>query len=234
MVEVFSGVGNRPVVDVSAPDVVACGLEICLFGPMEVRVGGRSLPRLRSRKGLWLLALLALRAGRDVDRDWLAGTLWSEHREDAARRSLRQSLHDLRAALGADAARVSCESPRSLRLDLAPGSGTWADILSFDAATNRIATATPAALEAAVALYRGPLLQDCAEEWALEERRERETRYIAALERLAELAGARGDHRTAADYLQRALDGDPLREDLLRAQMTVLAASGSISAAREA
>jgi hypothetical protein len=43
-------------------------LEIRLFGPVQVRVGGAPLPRLRSRKGLWLLALLTLRAGRDVER----------------------------------------------------------------------------------------------------------------------------------------------------------------------
>ena len=35
-------------------------LEIRLFGPIDVRVCGQPL-RLRSRKGLWLLALLALR-----------------------------------------------------------------------------------------------------------------------------------------------------------------------------
>lgn len=50
----------------------ASGLAIRLFGPMEVRIGPDPLPRLRSRKGLWLLALLALRAGRPVDRDWPA------------------------------------------------------------------------------------------------------------------------------------------------------------------
>src|SRR5438093_1492553 len=56
-----------------APDEAASGLEIRLFGPLEVRIGPYPLPRLRSRRGLWLLALLALRGGRDVERDWLAG-----------------------------------------------------------------------------------------------------------------------------------------------------------------
>src|SRR5437773_1914867 len=57
------------------------GLELRLFGPMEVRIGSTPLPRLRSRKGLWLLALLALRAGREVERGWLAGTLWPDDGE---------------------------------------------------------------------------------------------------------------------------------------------------------
>src|ERR1043166_1699988 len=78
------------------------GLDVKLFGPMEVLVQGRPIPRLRSRKGMWLLALLTLRAGRDVDRSWLADTLWPDSEEADARRSLRQSLHALRAAFGGE------------------------------------------------------------------------------------------------------------------------------------
>ena len=46
-------------------------IEIRLFGPMEVRVGGSMLPRLNSRRGLWLIAYLALRGGRPVERSRL-------------------------------------------------------------------------------------------------------------------------------------------------------------------
>ena len=44
------------------------------WGPFDARVRGEPLPHLRSRKGAWLLALLVLRAGRAVQRSWLAGT----------------------------------------------------------------------------------------------------------------------------------------------------------------
>src|SRR6266511_465579 len=85
-------------VHAAAPGEAVSGLEIRLFGPMQVRIGLRPLPRLRSRKGLWLLALLALRAGRPVERGWLAATLWPDCDEAHARLNLRQSLHDLRLA----------------------------------------------------------------------------------------------------------------------------------------
>src|SRR5436190_6757221 len=91
----------------AGPGEAACGLEIRLFGPIDVRIGPYPLPRLRSRKGLWLLALLALRAERPVERDWLAGTLWPECDEDHSRRNLRQSLHDLRLALGPEGWRLT-------------------------------------------------------------------------------------------------------------------------------
>jgi non-specific serine/threonine protein kinase len=196
-----------------------------LFGPIEVHLASRPLPRLRSRKGLWLLALLALRSGREVDRDWLAATLWPDSDEAHGRRSLRQSLHDLRLALGPQANRLGGEGPATLRLDL---HGAFVDALSFDAA---VARGGPEALAEAVALHRGPLLEDCAEEWLLPERRAREQAYAAALESLAAAAASGQDPATAARYYQLAIAADPYREDLQRALMQALAESGSPSAA---
>ena len=50
---------------------------------------GEPLARLRSRKGQWLLALLALRSGRALERSWLAETLWPESPVPKAQESLR-------------------------------------------------------------------------------------------------------------------------------------------------
>jgi predicted ATPase/DNA-binding SARP family transcriptional activator len=187
---------------------------------MEVRIGSHPLPRLRSRKGLWLLALLALRAGRDVERRWLGETLWPEGDAAAARRNLRQTLHDLRLALGPEARRLASEAPRMLRLDV---DGASVDVLAFDAA---LADGDSESLESAVHLYRGPLLEECTEEWIQEERRQREQSYVTALERLATLATAKGEHASAASTLRLAVGARPYREDLQRVLMQSLAASG--------
>src|SRR5207248_10067734 len=87
-------------------------LQVSLFGPFEARLHGRPLPRLRSRKGQWLLALLTLRHGREVDRSWLAGSLWPDSPGTAAFASLRNCLKDLRRALGAEASRLHSPTPR--------------------------------------------------------------------------------------------------------------------------
>src|SRR5204862_7473009 len=108
-----------------------------LFGPFEVRLHGHPLPRLRSRKGQWLLALLTLRSpasgpgtrgtrvGGEVDRSWLAGTLWPDSPETAALANLRNCLKDLRWAMGAEADRLRSPTPRlrSLALDGAVADG---------------------------------------------------------------------------------------------------------------
>src|SRR5579859_3566493 len=64
--------------DKATEDRPAPPLEIRLFGPFEARVLGKPLPRLRSRKGKWLLALLTLHHDRPVERGWLAGTFWPD------------------------------------------------------------------------------------------------------------------------------------------------------------
>jgi predicted ATPase/DNA-binding SARP family transcriptional activator len=198
-------------------------LVIRLFGAFEAQVNGTPLPHLRTRKDAWVLALLALRAGRPVDRAWLAGTLWPDGADPMA--SLRKSLLDLRRALGPEAGRLYSPTPRTLVLDL---SGAEVDALAFDAA---VAQDDGPALEEAVKLYRGPLLEVCGEEWVVPERQSREHAYLEALDSLARAAMARGGPAAAEHYLRRAVAVDPLRESTQRALMQALAARGDVAAA---
>src|SRR5215467_2142805 len=94
----------------------ALALSIHLFGPFEAQVEAKPLPRQHSRKENWLLALLTLRHGREVERDWLAGTLWPD--SPRSRALLRQTLTDLRAALGAQAWRLRSPTPQTLALEV--------------------------------------------------------------------------------------------------------------------
>src|ERR1051326_3491652 len=90
----------------AAPESAGAPLTIRLFGPFEAQVNGEPLPRLRSRKGSFLLALLALRHARAIERSWLAGTLWPDSPEPLALASLRKSLRELRRPLGPEAHRL--------------------------------------------------------------------------------------------------------------------------------
>src|SRR5215216_3238829 len=103
-------------------------LTLRLFGPMDVAVRGNPMPRVRTRSVEWLLALLALRGGRAVDRSWLAGTLWPDSEEGQARHNLRNDLVELRNALGTEAARIQSPTRSSLILDL---EGADVDLVRF-------------------------------------------------------------------------------------------------------
>jgi DNA-binding SARP family transcriptional activator len=180
---------------------------------------------LRTRRGEWLLALLALRRDQPVERVWLAGALWpeSDHRQGAD--SLRRTLTDLRQALGQEAIRLLAPTAHTLALHLTEAE---ADVLAFDACVDR---GDRESLEEAVSLYRGPLLEGCSEEWLLPARLAREQAYLAALETLAAQALAGGEAAAAERYLRRCVSTDPLRESAHRALMETLAARGSYGAA---
>jgi non-specific serine/threonine protein kinase len=191
---------------------------------------------LRYRKSQSVLALLALRASAEVERDWLAALLWPE---STGTQALRNCLTDLRHALGPQASRLRSRTPHTVGLDL---TGAAVDVLAFDAALARASAAgrgneaatdseLAAALTEAVTLYRGPLLEGCAEEWAFQERQAREQAYLAARERLAALALEAGETAEAERHLRLAVAVDPLRESTQRALMQALAAGGNYAAA---
>lgn len=202
-----------------------------LFGPFAVEVAGRPMTRLRSRKGHWLLALLALRAGTPVERDWLAGVLWPENEEEKALYSLRRSLADLRQALGDEAWRIDAPTPRTLCLH---PEGASIDIRVFDPAVTQD---DPAAWLQAVSVYSGPLLEGCAEEWVFQERDWREEAYLQMLERLAAEALRSGEAGRATEWLRQIVSIAPFRETAQRALLQALAAqqdfAGVILAYRE-
>ena len=200
-------------------------LTITLFGPMRVQVDGQPLPHLRNHKTLWLLALLILRQGRPVEREWLGGMLWPDTVQDRSLGNLRPVLSALRRALGGESERLQSPSRHTLSLDL---SGADVDVQAFDF---QIANKTLSALAQAVALYTGPLLEGCAEEWVPQERRVREETCLQALQTLAEAALAAGQHATATDYFRRAVDLDPWQEEARRGLMRALDYAGDSNAA---
>jgi class 3 adenylate cyclase len=198
-----------------------------LFGPFELWLSGEPVRRRPARKGQWLLALLALHHPAPVERRWLAGMLWPESLEEQGRAYLRDSLSDLRQLLGVEAWRLGPHYTSTLWLDLRDA---WVDVVAFDV---QIIDASPESVKEALDIFnrRGRLLDGCPEEWVLQERQKREEAYLTALERLAKLAQDQGDLASAAIYLRRAVDTNPLRGSNQRALLQALADRGEYAAA---
>jgi DNA-binding SARP family transcriptional activator len=207
------------VVPVPAPVVRLLGR------PFTLSLNGPSLAALRTRKGVSLFALLALRRGESLPRDYIASLLWPESDHEAALANLRNSLTSMRHALGAEACRLLSPTPRTLALDLRD---VELDVHRFDAAIRR---GDPDSLAGAVAIYRGPLLQGRYDLWVAPEREPRAQAFLTALETLAADALGRGDANAAEESLRRAIAGDPLRERARRELMRLLAARGHLAAA---
>jgi DNA-binding SARP family transcriptional activator/tetratricopeptide (TPR) repeat protein len=176
-------------------------------------------------KRLGLLAYLAVTGASGFQRrDLLLPLFWPELTEARARNALRQALHQLRRALGADV--VLSRGTDMLAVD---ESRLWCDARAFEAALSR------GALDEAIALYEGDLLPGFAVEgatefdrwlddtrmflrrratraaWALADRRERTGDAAGAIES-ARLASSLGiDDETGLRQLVTLLDrvGDP-------------------------
>jgi len=210
----------------SAASAGAVKLQIRLFGTPEILCCGAPLPRLHSRRALWLLAILALKPGAAIERSRLAGMLWPDSPDTTALHNLRQTASDLRRALGDAADAIASTSARKLSLDLTL---TDVDVVAFDTAV----TGDSAGLRKAIDLYKGPLLEGCDEPWAVEARDARQELYLGALERLGEECFEGGDPSGAVRYLRLALGTDPYRESMCRTLMKALADCGELAAATE-
>lgn len=207
----------------SAP---AAMLEIRLLGPFDARLDAQPLPALRTRKGHQLLALLALRHSREVQREWLAATLWPESQVEQAFANLRRTLTDLRVALGPVRDALTAPTPHSLRLEAI--NEVWVDVAEFKA---QLRKGRPDSLREAVALYRGPLLEDWLEEWIIPEREACEQSCLRALETLAREAVDSQDWTEAVRWLKQLTALDPLQEEAQCLLMEALAQNNDFASA---
>ena len=146
-------------------------LHISLFGGFAARLASGELLPLKGRKTQALVAYLALKAGQSCSREELVGLLWGDRGEQQARSSLRQSLSELRKALGSgdNSPLIAARDAISLA-----AKAVRVDVKEFE---RLIDDGTPTALEQAAELYRGDLLDgigvhDAAfENWLRDERR---------------------------------------------------------------
>ncbi len=194
-------------------------VQIRLLGGFEILAPRGGAIGLRNRKACGLLAALALSPGLSVSRDKLAGLLWGESSNDAARNSLRQTLTVLRRDLGAHGAGVLDCDRAAIALR---GQGTASDVEEFTACV------TAVRFERAAELYRGPFLDGlfvraaAFEEWSAGERRRLAALNVYALEQL--VLGASGTGRV--HLARRLLAADPLRENSHRLLAEAMAGIG--------
>lgn len=189
-------------------------------------VDGLAERELGSRKGRRLLKVLALARGVPVPVDVLAEILWAEDAPARPGDQIGVLVSRLRSVLG---------TGRLPRSDV--GYALLADWLDVDEVAALAASATAAlaegrlaaaraAVDAALALDRGPLLPDEDGPWVEAER----AAAAAALARVravgVDAAAAAGDHAAAAALGESALARDPFDEVVLRAAMRAHLAAG--------
>ncbi len=198
-------------------------LSVRLLGSPQLQLDDRpvDVPRRKSRALIYYLAAHA----EPLTRDHLLALFWPDTGRAAAQQTLRTTLHGLRKILGA---------PLIIEDDkLTVGPDSDVDVRRFAAALQPPLShlQLPAALQASnvqsltptLQLYRGDFLDGFTlpdtpafDDWAAAERERYRRLAVRGLTAQSRAHESGGDYRAALDALSRALEFDPLQEDLQR------------------
>ena len=188
-----------------------------------------------ARKPLELLQFAIASGGSDVSASTVMFALWRDLEGDKAKSAFNVALHRLRKLLGNDDA-IQLELGR---LSLNP-KVVWVDCLAFEQLVDRSAgtssTAltpqTAADLRRAVALYRGHFLHETEDEpWQMVCRTRLASKFKRSVLQLGRHTSSPADSLELRAIFERALELDPMAEDLARELMQLLSHSGEQAAA---
>ncbi len=212
-------------------------LHITLFGAPALLVQGQRVHGFISSKAVAVIYYLAA-TQRPQARSVLAMLLWPNAGEVVAKKNLRNVLSNLRDILGPFLSITRDTVSLNLALVEQLDCATFVDRLAMAEGLPAGDRTRRILLAEAMALYQGPLLDgfhaaeaDAFDEWL---RSERERFHLLALQTLSDLVAqsiAAGELFAAIDYAGRLLALDPLREDLHRAMLLLLAQGGHVDAA---
>lgn len=178
-------------------------------------------------QALAVLIRVAAAGDRGVSRQKLTGCFWPERDERHARHSLSQSLYELRLAVRGESLVVGRDV---LRIDPA---GVSCDMLDFERALHE------GDLELASTLHAGPFLDGMYltgagefERWSETHRRRLVQALASGLRAASSAALATGELVSAARWLHRRADLDPLDFATALDLVRVMAATGDSAGAR--
>ena len=221
-------------------------LSLYFLGPFTVKLGEQSISQFSSDKVRALLAYLAVEAGKPHRRSALAGLLWPEYSERAARDSLRNALANLRQAIADHQADPPFLLSDRETIQFQSSSDHWLDLRAFERYLNPdnppLTNLSPQSevenLKSAVELYRGDFLQGFSltdspafDEWTLLRRKNLRREVVNACSRLAQTFDLREDFEQACIYAYKLVDIEPWHEETHRQLMRLLATSGQRVAA---
>ncbi|HEX6749585.1 MAG TPA: BTAD domain-containing putative transcriptional regulator [Longimicrobium sp.] len=211
-------------------------LHVYLFGGFRVtrELGSAEIPLSRAAQAL--LSYLVLNRHRRHPRDVLAALFWGDSPEERARACLATALWRLRRALGpvdgtgeswivvAPSGEVAFNGGEACLVDATELEGCVRAALSCP--PHALTPAAADALERALELYAGELLEGMYQEWAQRERDRFRHLYHDGAWHLMRALAQRGQWERCAAWGERMLRGDPLREDVHRELMRAYAAAG--------
>jgi DNA-binding SARP family transcriptional activator len=215
-------------------------LSVHLFGQLEIYRDGSAVAGLDARKAQELFAYLLLDRERSHPRETLAGLLWSDPSSEQSKAYLRKVLWQLQSALagpGSRAEKLVQAQGDTIRVDASQA--LWLDVSEFEAAYSgvrgkaaaELTDEQVAALQAAVDLYRGDLLEGWYLDWCSFHRERLLHMHLTMLDKLMAWCEIRGQYEAGLDYGDRILRQDCAHELTHRRLMRLHFSAGDRTAA---
>jgi DNA-binding SARP family transcriptional activator len=204
-------------------------LRVSLLGEQAITRDGTGV-RVRSSRGVALVAFLVVHAGVPQARERIAGLFWPESADGQALTNLRHELHYLRQVLAEEPSLVVTSrdlcwrDTETCRVDVRVFDVERRAALDAAAADDGEGVLVHAAR--AVGEYRGDFLPGGYEDWLLEARSELERLYVEVCDLLCRTRAGRGDVAGAADAARRRIRVRPLEEGGYRTLMQLQADLG--------
>jgi DNA-binding SARP family transcriptional activator len=215
-------------------------LKVHLFGKFCVSQNEQPAQGFEVFKEQELLSYLLINSRRPHSRETLAGLLWGDAPTEKAKKYLRHALWHLQNALGA----LSPGAGGALMVEhdwvqLDPRAELWLDVGVFERAFMLVQDSAGAGLEArhvealqdAVRLYRGDLLEGCYSDWCFYERERLQNMYLTMLDKLTSHCEAKQQFDLGLFYGSQILRYDRARERTHRQMMSLQYLSGDRTAA---
>ncbi len=202
-------------------------ISVRLFGRFVAERNARLIQGLEANKDRELLSYLLIYRHHHHPRETLAGLLWADTSTEKSKKYLRQALWHLQTALAPD----SGDDPQILLIEhdwvrLNLESEIWLDVAEFEKAheaaqrcRGELNPEGAAALEAAVQLYGGDLLEGCYQDWCLYERERLQNIYLSMLDKLIVYCERHHEYDKGLSYGAIVLRYDRARESTYRQLM---------------
>jgi DNA-binding SARP family transcriptional activator len=199
------------------------------LGGFSMQLGGKDFTTgLRNEKARWLLGALGARWGESRPVEWLLGQFWPETSASRGRKNLGYTLGQIRDALEIDEQNFETLVLRNqtsvglnpARLDF----HDYSEVLRLTDLAQPLASR--AALDRLVALYQGPFLADCYEEWAEIARRNLEKGLVRTLLHSAQHFAGSGDLDGIEVAFDKIIQVDPMCEEAALVMMEAALAAG--------
>lgn len=210
-----------PDADTSTNEAWPWPIKIYTLGHFEIQLNGKPLPPRRKApyRVLTLLKAMIAMGGRDIPTSRLIDALWPDAEGDTGEETFHKTLQRLRHLLCHDSLIQMREGKVSLNRQLC-----WVDAMAFQTLLNgsedpKHRQAQPDAkvrrYEQAIALYRGPFLEEDGDyEWADHCRERLRHQFVQAVQHVSEWKKTEGQEEAALLSLENGLEADPLAEPL--------------------